>query len=72
MVQALAADEPWHDLAAIAGLDRDHQVLLLAAIAHAAGSHEHADWRRGDDGYLTVVQLGSLYPWPADKAGDAR
>jgi hypothetical protein len=72
VVQALATDEPWHDLAEVAGLERRHQALLLAAIAHAGGSHEHADWRRGDDGYSTVVQLGSLYPSPAETAGDVR
>jgi hypothetical protein len=73
VVHALATDEPWHAMSGVAGLDRRHQVLLLAAIAHAGGSHEHADWRRGDDGYSTVVQLGSLYPWPpAETAGVVR
>jgi hypothetical protein len=38
------------------GLDRASVRLVLAAIAHAAGTHEHAD----PDGQ----QLGSLYPWP--------
>lgn len=73
VVEALAGEQPLPDLAGVAGLDRHHQALLLAAIAHAGGSHEHADWRRGDDGYATVVQLGSLYPWPpVETAGAVR
>ncbi|NKX55921.1 hypothetical protein [Arthrobacter mobilis] len=36
----------------IPGMDRENLDLVLAAIAHAGGSHEHSD------------KLGSLYPWP--------
>ena len=39
-----------------AGVDRAELGLLLAAVAHAAGSHEH----RGPDGGL----LGPVVPWP--------
>ncbi len=58
---------------AIPGLDRDHIELLLAAIAHSSGSHEHsgplvpdAQGRFVDqDGVrMSFERLGSLYPWP--------
>lgn len=50
---SLAEGQPV-DLADLtAGLDRDELVLLLAALAHAAGSHEHGD----RDGAPVV-------PWP--------
>lgn len=67
---ALANDD--HPVAlgdAVSGIDRAHLELVLAAIAHAAGSHEHSQmvWAEGDDGRRRVTgfeQLGSLYPWP--------
>lgn len=58
---------------AIPGLDRDHLQLVLAAIAHANGSHEHSGppipdpegWYRTSDGTrMSIPRLGSLYPWP--------
>ena len=57
----------------LAGLDRDHIQFVLAAIAHASGSHEqtgppvpHPQGRYvGRDGVrMSVNRLGSLYPWP--------
>ncbi len=51
---------------AISGIDRDHQVLVLAAIAHAAGSHEGSELLFDADGKPTGFhQPGSLYSWPA-------
>lgn len=59
----------------IAGLDREHVQLVLAAIAHACGSHQHSgdlvpdpDGRyRGADGVrMSFAKLGSLYPWPTE------
>jgi hypothetical protein len=59
---------------AIPGLDRDHVQLVLAAVAHSGGSHEHsgglvADLQGrlgGRDGIrMSFERLGSLYPWPA-------
>jgi hypothetical protein len=47
------------DLAA--GLDRDNLTLLLAAIAHAGGSHEHRATTNG--GHLGEP-LPPLMPWP--------
>lgn len=47
------------------GVDRAHLALILAAIAHAGGSHEHAGLRFDDEGRPTgLVRLPSLYPWP--------
>lgn len=51
------------DLAA--GLDRRALTLLLAALAHAAGSHGHRDLVRDDDGVrLAGGLLGPLVAWP--------
>lgn len=50
----------------IPGLDRPHQVLVLAAIAHAAGSHEGSELLYDENGKPTGFhQPGSLYPWPS-------
>lgn len=52
------------------GLDREVLSLVLAAVAHAGGSHEHSELvttERDLDGQprqARLVQLGSLYPWP--------
>ncbi len=57
----------------LAGLDREHLQLVLAAIAHAGGSHEHSGWparnpheSRDACGGMVIgpIRLGSLYPWP--------
>ena len=67
LVQALASDGMWLDLGAVLpGLDRLHQALVLAAIAHASGSHEHSEWTIGEDGQSRFVRLPSLFPWPDD------
>lgn len=59
----------------IAGLDRGNLELVLAAIAHAGGSHEHSgDLGPDPNGRLVghdgvrmgFTKLGSLYPWPQD------
>lgn len=54
------------DLADIAsGVDRDALGLVLAAIAHAGGSHEHSRPVFGLDGtYGGSRRLSSLHPWP--------
>lgn len=73
LAAALAAAE--HPVAlgdAVSGLDREHLALVLAAIAHAAGSHEHSRpiSEPGEDGTLRIVGFdrpGSLYPWPHDE-----
>lgn len=47
------------------GLERDVVELVLAAIAHTAGTHEHADIEIIDGAMHNHGQLPSLYPWPA-------
>jgi len=48
-----------------AGVDRPELVLLLAAVAHAAGSHEQADVLRGADGVPAGRRaLGPVIGWP--------
>lgn len=64
VVAALVDDRPIADLGDIlAGLDRTNLRLVLAALSHAAGSHEHAELiRRSDE--LVFVPLPALVPWP--------
>jgi hypothetical protein len=52
----------------VTGVDRAHVALVLAAIAHAAGSHEHSDLVPGPDGRWRIEPLGSLHPWPTGEA----
>jgi hypothetical protein len=49
----------------VTGVDCHHLQLVLAAIAHAAGSHEDRLPVFGDDSIVGFDQPGSLYPWPA-------
>lgn len=54
------------------GLDREHVELVLAAVAHAAGSHQHSgdlvpdpEGRYVSNGVrMGFAKLDSLYPWP--------
>ncbi len=57
----------------LAGLDRQHLQLILAAIAHANGSHEQAGplipegqgrYTRPDGDRISLQLSGSLHPWP--------
>jgi ABC-type transport system involved in cytochrome bd biosynthesis fused ATPase/permease subunit len=50
----------------IPGLDRNTAQLVLAAIAHANGSHEHADIVIDHEAGIAENRgrLASLYPWP--------
>lgn len=49
----------------LSGLDRKILNLVLAAVAHAAGSHEHSGLIVNEAGEQTSIQrLDSLYPWP--------
>ena len=59
----------------VAGLDRETMALVLAALAHANGSHEHSgdlvpdpNGRLvSDDGTrFSIPRLPSLYPWPKE------
>lgn len=50
----------------IPGLDREALGLVLAAIAHAGGSHEHGGIRFDDGGVpVGFVKESTLYPWPS-------
>lgn len=46
------------------GLDRKILNLVLAAVAHAGGSHEHSDFIANADGTASFERLPSLHPWP--------
>lgn len=57
------------------GLDRAHLALVLAAVAHAGGSHEHSGGPAPDPEGRWMIdgvrhgfpRLGSLFAWPADE-----
>lgn len=73
-IAASLLDGPPVDLSRnLAGLDRLHIQLALAAVAHASGSHEHSgplipdlQGRHVDRAgvRMSFQRLGSLYPWP--------
>lgn len=49
------------------GVDQENLALVLAAIAHANGSHEASSVEYNDEGKpVRFVQRGSLYPWPEE------
>lgn len=50
------------------GLDRDSTTLVLAAVAHAAGSHEGSDVTFDSAGRPTFGPVESLHPWPATQS----
>jgi hypothetical protein len=51
----------------LASLDRSVTALVLAAVAHAAGSHQHCDVRIGPaTGNTALVELDAMFPWPGD------
>ncbi len=56
----------------ISGLDRATTRLVLAAVAHAAGSHEHTEMVTdpSSGGYVLVGQ-SCLYPWDDQPAEEA-
>ena len=49
----------------LTGLDRPQLHLVLAAVAHAAGSHEHHEITRHPNGTLALTTPGSPHPWAA-------
>lgn len=46
------------------GLDRTVMDLVLAAAAHAAGTHQGSVMTETPDGTVSFDRPGSLYPWP--------
>ncbi|MBO0811931.1 MAG: hypothetical protein J2P23_07775 [Microlunatus sp.] len=66
VVAALVGGQPIADLGGtLAGLDRRNQQLVLAAFAHAGGSHEHTVMIMAADGLPLWEQPGALVEWPA-------
>lgn len=59
------SDRTVHLADTLAGLDRPNLDLVLAAFAHAAGSHEHSDIVADPvTGAGGLKRLGSVHPWP--------
>jgi hypothetical protein len=48
----------------ISGVDRANQALVLSALSHAGGSHQHNDYRRRPDGTYAISDAAALFPWP--------
>jgi hypothetical protein len=64
MVAALINEGPVDVVDVVSGLDRAHLHLVLAALAHAAGSHEHTDVVIDPYGVAHLSRVGALLPWP--------
>lgn len=71
---ALLGGQPVNLYEDVPGLDRQHLAQVLAAIAHAGGSHEHSGdlqpdpagkWTR-DGVRVGFRRLPSLYAWPEE------
>jgi hypothetical protein len=65
LIAALIDAQPIEIMDVVSGLDRHHLDLVLAALAHAGGSHEHAAVVLDPDGAADLSSPGSLHPWPA-------
>lgn len=70
---SLASDSTLNLEDAVSGLDRTNLTLVLAALSHANGAHEHREYLlpAADDGQPPVitpstprVDLGPVHPWP--------
>lgn len=67
LTRSLAGGEPVNLNDDIVGLDRELVQLVLAAIAHAAGSHQHGGEIQFDQDGRPIgfgKTPGSLYSWP--------
>jgi hypothetical protein len=64
---SIAGEHPTSLGDALTGLDRDTLDLILAAAAHAGGSHEHSEMTWGTNGRGTLTRAGTLHPWPDPK-----
>lgn len=69
IVASLADGEPADLGRTLPGLDRETMALVLAAMAHANGSHDHVDIRIDHEHPVSVLhgRLASLHPWPDTK-----
>ncbi|MHC6222227.1 hypothetical protein [Arthrobacter sp. MMS24-S77] len=52
----------------VTAVNRESVALMLAAIAHASGSHEHSWERAGRDELVGFNRLPGLYSWPGKHA----
>lgn len=52
------------------GLDRRDLQLVLAALAHAAGGHQHAELNPNPGVRPQVLPLPPVHPWPASPQPD--
>ena len=64
VVAALLDETPIAITDVVTGLDRVNLRLVLAALAHAGGSHEDADVVVGPDGIARLTRPGPLVAWP--------
>ena len=64
---ALGAGTPVDLSTAFDGLDRENTRLVLAAMAHAAGSHDHSDVIVSPHtAAVVVLRATSLFPWESE------
>ncbi len=70
VVAALAGSQPLERSLpeVMSGVDRVNQTLILAALSHAGGSHQHNDHQRQADGTYTIIEAGALFPWPTARS----
>lgn len=62
---ALLGGPPVHLDNELPGLDRAALDLVLAAMAHAGGSHQHGAFTYNEEGLPNgTTALDTLYPWP--------
>ena len=50
----------------LSGLDRPTLRLVLAAVSHAGGSHEHSSLTINRDGRATIAREPSLFMWDGE------
>jgi hypothetical protein len=50
----------------LSGLDRPTLRLVLAAVAHAGGSHQHSSLVIDRDGHATITKEPSLFVWDGE------
>ena len=70
IIASLGGAAPVNLSDSMSGLDRNRIDLVLAAIAHANGSHESATLLFGDGQTYTAVKEASLHPWPPGLESD--
>jgi hypothetical protein len=64
VVAALIDDGAVEVVDIMTGVDRANLHLVLAALAHAAGSHEHADLTTDAGGVSHLTCPGPVVAWP--------